>query len=101
MWVLVFFDLPTETKKQKKDYSDFRKRLLSDGFNMFQLSIYIRPCASIENAKVHMDRVEGILPEAGKVCMLAITDRQFGDIKIFEGVQKAKPTSNAVQLELF
>ncbi|WP_290387130.1 CRISPR-associated endonuclease Cas2, partial [uncultured Muribaculum sp.] len=42
MWVIVFFDLPVETKKQRKDYSDFRKRLLSDGFTMFQLSIYVR-----------------------------------------------------------
>lgn len=25
MWVLVLFDLPTETKKDKKAYTDFRK----------------------------------------------------------------------------
>lgn len=27
MWVLVLFDLPTETKKDKKAYTDFRKNL--------------------------------------------------------------------------
>jgi CRISPR-associated protein Cas2 len=32
MWVLVFFDLPTETKKDRKIYSKFRKDLLQDGF---------------------------------------------------------------------
>ena len=50
MWILVFFDLPTETKKDKKRYVDFRKNLIKDGFNMFQFSIYIRHCASNENA---------------------------------------------------
>ena len=46
MWVLVLFDLPTETKKEKKAYSDFRKNLQRDGFTMFQFSIYVRHCAS-------------------------------------------------------
>lgn len=36
MWVLVLFDLPTETKKDKKAYTDFRKNLQKDGFTMFQ-----------------------------------------------------------------
>ena len=39
MWVLVLFDLPTETKKDKKAYVDFRKNLQRDGFTMFQFSI--------------------------------------------------------------
>ena len=57
MWVLVLFDLPTETKKDKKAYADFRKNLQKDGFTMFQFSIYIRHCASSENASVHIKRV--------------------------------------------
>lgn len=40
MWVLVLFDLPTETKKDKKAYVDFKKNLQKDGFTMFQFSIY-------------------------------------------------------------
>ncbi len=35
MWILVFFDLPTETKKDKKEYMLFRKRLQRDGFTCF------------------------------------------------------------------
>ena len=41
MWVLVLFDLPTETKKDKKAYTDFRKNLQKDGFTMFQFSSVI------------------------------------------------------------
>ncbi|HRU73341.1 MAG TPA: CRISPR-associated endonuclease Cas2, partial [Paludibacteraceae bacterium] len=62
MWVLVFFDLPTETKKDRKAYADFRKKLVADGFVMFQFSIYLRHCASAENSDVHIKRVQRALP---------------------------------------
>ena len=54
MWVLVFFDIPVETKKQRKAYANFRKALIQDGFTMFQFSIYVRHCPSRENADVHI-----------------------------------------------
>lgn len=83
MWIMVFFDLPTETKKDRKAYAAFRKNLIQDGFSMFQFSIYIRHCASIENAETHIKRVTSRLPEYGKVGIMCITDKQFGNISIF------------------
>lgn len=83
MWILVFFDIPTETKKDKKEYMLFRKRLQHDGFTMFQFSIYVRHCASVENAEVHIKRVKSFLPEYGKVGIMCITDKQFGNIDLF------------------
>ena len=35
MWVLVLYDLPTETKENMRDANLFRKRLLDDGFSLF------------------------------------------------------------------
>ena len=81
MWVLVFFDLPTDTKKERKSATDFRKKLIADGFIMFQFSIYIRHCPSAENAKVHVKRVKSILPPLGQVGVLTITDKQFASIE--------------------
>ncbi len=101
MWVLVLFDLPTETKKERKAYADFRKKLLSDGFTMFQFSIYIRHCPSAENADVHIKRVKSALPEYGQVGILRITDKQFGDIEIYQSQKKVSALSPVQQLELF
>lgn len=101
MWVMVFFDLPTETKLQRKQYATFRKKLVNDGFSMFQYSIYVRPCASLENSNVHINRVSSFLPDDGKVCIMAITDKQFGNIKLFEGPRKTPPAVRSFQLELF
>lgn len=101
MWILVFFDLPTETKKDKKAYTDFRKNLQRDGFTMFQFSIYVRHCASKENMEVHIRRVKSFLPEFGKVGILSITDKQFGGIELFYGKKNLKPNAPGQQLELF
>lgn len=101
MWVLVFFDLPTETKKEKKAYSDFRKRLQCDGFTMFQFSIYLRHCASRENADVHIKRVRSFLPEKGQVGILCITDKQFANIELFIGKKETPASTPGQQLELF
>lgn len=101
MWIMVFFDLPTETKKERKEHSLFRKKLIKDGFTMFQFSIYIRHCASRENMQVHIKRVKKNIPDKGKVGIIGITDKQFGDMEIFIGKDKSLPEPQGMQLELF
>ena len=101
MWVLVFLDLPTESKRERKLYADFRKKLLQDGFTMFQFSIYVRHCPSRENAQVHIKRVKMFLPPLGDVGILCITDKQFGMMEIFSARKTIPPNAPGQQLELF
>lgn len=101
MWILVFFDLPTDTKKDTKNYNIFRKKLIQDGFTMFQFSIYLRHCASRENAEVHIKRVKSFLPPTGKVGILCVTDKQFGKMELFIGKKETEVQTPYQQLELF
>ena len=101
MWVMVFFDLPTETKKERKAASDFRKKLQNDGFTMFQFSIYLRHCSSMENAEVHIKRVKMSLPEYGSVGIMCVTDKQFGSMELFYNRKTSNPVTPGQQLELF
>ena len=101
MWVLVLFDLPTDTKKDRKEYALFRKKLLADGFTMFQFSIYLRHCPSAENADVHIARVKRWMPPFGKIGILRITDKQFGDMQIFDCCKEIQVDQPVQQLELF
>lgn len=101
MWTLVMYDLPTETKKDRKAMARFRKELMKDGFQMFQFSMYIRHSASSENAEVHKRRVIGLLPELGKVGIIQITDKQFGQMEIFFGTKPHDLPVPPQQLELF
>ena len=101
MWVLVFFDLPTETKKDRKNYAIFRDKLITDGFTMFQFSIYLRHCPSRENAEVHIKRVKNNLPPNGHVGILCITDKQFGNMELFYGPKEEQIRPPCQQLKLF
>ncbi|GHT15514.1 CRISPR-associated endoribonuclease Cas2 [Bacteroidia bacterium] len=101
MWVMVFFDLPTETKRERKAHAKFRKDLMGDGFTMFQFSIYLRHCPSRENADVHIKRVKNSLPELGHVGILCITDKQFGNMELFQGKKQTEKDPGPQQLELF
>lgn len=101
MWVFVHFDLPTETKADRKNYSTFRKNLLLDGFAMLQFSIYIRHCSSRENAEVHKARIKRWLPAKGDVIVFEITDAQFEKIEFFKSATSHKRPNTPQQLELF
>lgn len=101
MWVIVMFDLPTDTPQDRKNYTEFRKYLMKEGFMMMQFSVYMRHCASDENAQVHSQRIKARLPPDGEVRIVKITDKQFGRIEVFFG-QKRKPIEQAPeQLSLF
>ena len=101
MWVFVFFDLPTETKKNRQDAARFRKDLEKDGFSMMQFSVYVRHCPSKENMEVHIKRVQMLMPPAGQVSILSITDKQYGNILNYQGKTQHALQTAPQQLELF
>jgi len=101
MWVFVFFDLPTDTKKDRKNYAFFRKSLQKDGFTMLQYSIYTRHCNSRENAEVHMKRVKGFLAPKGEIIIFTLTDKQFGLMEFFRGKAVEMRPDTPQQLEMF
>ena len=101
MWIMVMYDLPTFTKKDRKIAADFRKKIIQDGFTMFQFSSYIRHCASMENAQVHLKRVKQIVPEKGTIGIISFTDKQFENMEIFYGTKAEKAPDRGIQLELF
>ncbi len=101
VWLYVMFDLPVETKQQRHDATRFRKELLRDGFSMEQFSVYIRHCPSHEAAKVHIDRVRKIVPDEGRVSILKVTDKQFGDTINIYGGRRKPPPETPEQLDLF
>jgi len=101
MWLLVMYDLPTETVADRKNAQKFRKDILKDGFQMFLFSKYIRHCVSKENADVHVARVKRILPPHGTIGILRITDKQFGEMEVFTNKREVSKNPIVQQLEMF
>ena len=83
--VLVMFDLPVESKKQIRTYSNFRKQLIREGFLMLQYSIYIKSCLNKEAAEGSINNVKRFLPSEGHVRAMIITEKQFEKMKILVG----------------
>lgn len=101
MWLFVFFDLPVNTKKERKTATRFRKDLEKDGFTMMQYSVYVRHCASKESMEVHTRRIESMIPDKGQVSILGITDKQYSNITNYWGSKEEPLPEGPKQLELF
>ncbi len=101
MWLFVMFDLPVKLKKEQKQASLFRKNLEKDGFIMHQFSVYMRYCASLESAQVHIKRVRGFAPDKGHVTIITITDKQYSNIVNIWGSIEEKKKPIPLQLEFF
>lgn len=100
VWLFCFFDLPVKTKAQRKVAAQFRKMLLGDGFNMLQLSVYVRVCRDQDGVDKHVARICKKLPKQGSVRTLAVTERQYARMKTLVGERRAheKPAGDQLLL---
>lgn len=101
MWLVVLFDLPVGTKKERKAATRFRLALLDLGFEMTQYSVYLRFCAGKEQAEVYERKIEQAMPNAGKVHIIAITDKQYENIRTYRGRNREQGSRNPEQYALF
>lgn len=103
MWVVAVFDLPTQTKAQRKRYAGFRKLLLHHGFSMMQFSVYVRNVPTIQQAQAMVRRLGPQTPPQGKCAFMLITDKQYGLTKNFYGplIRQEKIPKKYDQLILF
>jgi CRISPR-associated protein Cas2 len=101
MWLVVMFDLPVGTKKERKAATRFRLKLLDLGFEMTQYSVYLRFCAGKEQAESYERKIEQAMPSAGKVHIIAITDKQYENIRTYRGRNREQSPINPEQFALF
>lgn len=88
LYLLVLFDLPTQTKAERKKYSKFRKTLLNDGFTMIQYSCYMRICKSNYSAESHIKYIVKKLPPKGEVRIMKLTNNVYNSMKIYSNTKK-------------
>jgi CRISPR-associated protein Cas2 len=86
MRMLVFFDLPVVTRAERRAYTQFRRFLLNDGFDMIQFSVYGRILNGRDAEEKHMQRVIANLPPEGSVRVLTVTEKQFASMKLLVGL---------------
>lgn len=101
MRIMVFFDLPTKTKKQRKAYTKFRAFLLDDGYDMLQYSVYVRVCKGADAVETHRRRIQNYLPKKGSVHFLVLTEGYYERMEILVGNLTEQEEIGNKQLLLF
>ena len=101
MRLIVFFDLPTKTKRDIRMYSIFRRYLLNRGYVMMQFSVYSRVCKGLDNVEAQLTYLKSIVPPKGSVRMLQVTEKQYTSMEILVGRMKKEEKNAAEQLLLF
>jgi len=98
MRVVVFFDLPTLTYADKREYLKFRKHLLKNGFLMMQYSVYSKLALNSTAADAITDNIKKSKPPSGTVQILTITEKQFEKIDIIVGEIKSEVLNSCERL---
>ena len=88
MRIIVMFDLPVVTEKERKIATKFRNFLLDDGYIMMQFSIYSRICKNNDDLNKHINRIRANVPTNGNVRLLQVTENQYSNMIMFCGEKK-------------
>ena len=92
MRILLFFDLPTITKRDLRAYTRFRRELIKLGFLMQQESVYSKLVLNATEAGLVKNKLEKIKPQKGLIQLLTITEKQYSGIETILG----ESTTNVV-----
>jgi CRISPR-associated protein Cas2 len=85
MRLLLFFDLPMTTKKERRVYAAFRKYLISKGYIMLQFSVYVRIFANREAVSNHISIIKKNVPKEGQIRIMTVTEKQYSKMEIILG----------------
>ena len=89
MRIILFFDLPTESLENKREYRKFRKFLIKKGFLMLQESVYCKLALNQTVAKAVVNSVKSNKPKDGLVQLIVITEKQFSKMEYICGENKS------------
>ncbi len=85
MRLLIFFDLPVETSRERKEYAKFHKFLIKNGFIMMQKSVYSKLVINNVTSTAVKQKISANVPPDGVVEMLEVTENQFSRIEYLVG----------------
>lgn len=98
---MIFFDLPTKTKEEKRAASQFRTFLKKDEYYMMQWSVYSRICNGTDAVDMHKRRLKNNLPPYGSIRTLTLTEKQFESIDVLLGIRKSSEITSKDLTSIF
>lgn len=93
-WLIVMFDLPTDTLEERRKATRFREDLLRDGYLMLQYSVYARPAVTLDKKEACLNYLRKVNPKTGDIRCLFITDAQWKKMDIIS--DRVKPSRRRI-----
>jgi len=90
MRIIVFFDLPTQTLENRREYSKFRRYLIKNGFMMLQESVYCKIALNQTATEIICNDLRKNKPLKGLVQVLSVTEKQFSRIEFLIGESQSE-----------
>ena len=94
MRMILFFDLPSTTKKDNREYTHFIKFLKKNGFLRMQESVFTKLALNPSIVNSTMLELKKNLPPEGVVSVLTLTETQFMSIENLVGEMKTDVIMN-------
>ena len=94
MRLIVLFDLPVKTKRDKKAYRDFHRFLIGQGYYLIQFSVYGRVCGGLDRLYTQLSRLRAHVPPKGSVRCMTVTEKQYAAIEILVGESQTQEKPN-------
>lgn len=101
MWCMVLFDLPTQTKQNRRDYTNFRNLLLDNGFIRTQYSVYAKYSPSGVLSSRTVSLIKRAVPPNGEICIMHVTDKQWATTIRFVNATEYSEPEEPEQLAFF
>lgn len=98
MRILLFFDLPRDTQKERADATRFVKKIKEEGFMMLQESVYSRLLLNPTAIGTIKSRLQKIKPSAGNIILLVVTEKQFCSMEYLLGQAPDKQVNSTDRL---
>lgn len=98
MRMLLFFDLPRDTSKQRAAATRFVKDLIKQGFIMLQESVYCKLSLNTSSLELQKEAVKKVKPKEGNVLLLTVTEKQFNSMEILLGSVEGRQISDTERI---
>lgn len=89
MRIVVFFDLPTTSSEDLREYNRFRKYLIKSGFIMMQESVYTKIVLNNTVGDAVKAGIRKNKAKKGLIQMLTVTEKQFEKMEYVCGNKKS------------
>lgn len=94
MRILLLFDLPNVEAYERKEYSQFRKHLLKNGYTMIQFSVYVKCINTQLKVDKELKKLYQFVPTNGNIRMLTVTEKQYQNMVMILGKKKINEIYN-------